>query len=104
VLRDMFPDVYRDRAQARSFRERHAGTLRDTTAVRRVLDRVVADTTHVIDHAEVDDWIAALGLARFLFTRRRVPRQDEVGMWYQPHAVHPRRRAQPAVGEPVTSG
>ncbi len=81
VLRDMFPDAYRDRAEARSFRERHAGTLRDTAAVRRVHDRLVNGTTHVIDVPEVDDWIVALGLSRFLYTRRDARKVDEFGLW-----------------------
>lgn len=81
VLRDMFPDAYRDRAEARSFRHRHASVLRDTAAVRRVRDRVVAGTTHVIDQAEVDDWIVALGLSRFLYERRSARKISELGCW-----------------------
>lgn len=81
MLRDMFPDAYRDRAEAKAFRERHAAVLRDTAAVRRVRDRVVRGTTHVIDQAEVDDWIVALGLARYIRTRRNARRIDEFGIW-----------------------
>jgi len=81
ILRDMFPDVYRDRAQSRSFRERHAGMLRDSAPVRRVHARVVAGATHVIDHAEVDDWIITLGLGQFLYTRRSALRPGEIGLW-----------------------
>jgi hypothetical protein len=81
VLCDMFPDAYRDRAEARSFRERHAAVLRDTTAVRRVRDRCVSGTEHVIDHAEVDDWVVALGLGRFLSARRDTRKIDTVGVW-----------------------
>lgn len=81
VLRDMFPDAYRDRREAQSFRQRHARVLRDTAAVRRVRDRVVAGTTHVIDQAEIDDWIIALGLSRFLFERRNARKTNELGCW-----------------------
>lgn len=81
VLRDMFPDAYRDRAQARSFRERHAGTLRDTAAIRRVRDRVAAGPTHVISEEEIDDWLVALGLSRFLYLRRNARKTDQLGWW-----------------------
>jgi hypothetical protein len=81
VLCDMYPDAYRDRAEARSFRERHAAVLRDTAAVRRVHDRCVGGTEHVIDHAEVDDWVVALGLGRYLFTRRDTRKIDAIDLW-----------------------
>ena len=81
VLHDMFPDAYRDRAEARSFRERHAGTLRDTAAIRRVRDRVAAGPTHVISEEEIDDWLHALGLGMFLFVRRNARKTNEVGWW-----------------------
>lgn len=81
VLRDMFPDAYRDRAKARSFRQRHSGVLRDTAAIRRVRDRVAAGTTHVISEAEIDDWLVALGLGRFLFVRRNARKTDQLGWW-----------------------
>lgn len=81
VLRAMFPDAYRDRAQARAFRERHAAVLRDTAAVRGVRDRCRSGTTHVIDRSEVDDWVVALGLSQFLYLRRDARRLTDVGVW-----------------------
>ncbi len=30
---------------------------------------------------EVDDWIVAFGLSRFLFTRRNARKVDDFGMW-----------------------
>ena len=81
VLHDMFPDAYRDRAGSRSFRERHAGTLRDTAAIRRVRDRVAAGPAHVISEEEVDDWLRALGLGMFLVIRRNARKTNTVGWW-----------------------
>lgn len=81
VLRDMFPDAYRDRAEARSFRERHAGVLRDTAPIRRVRDRVASGTTHVISVEEIDDWLVTLGLGRFLYIRRNARKTDGLGWW-----------------------
>ena len=81
VLRDMFPDAYRDRAEAQAFRERHAAALRDTAAVRRVRDRCVSGTTCEIDPAEVDDWVVALSLARFLHTRRNARKPADLDIW-----------------------
>ena len=98
VLRDMFPDAYRDRAEARSFRERHAGTLRDTAAIRRVRDRVAAGPVHVISEEEIDDWLRALGLGMFLVIRRNARKTNAVGWWISAiqsvllHTIDPRLR------------
>ena len=81
MLCRMFPDAHRDSAQARSFRERHAAVLRDSTAPRRVHARCAGDTVHVIDHAEVDDWLVTLGLARFLTLPRDAATPDLTGTW-----------------------
>lgn len=81
VLRHMFPDAYRDRAQARAFRDRHAAALRDSAAPRRVYARCAGDTVYVISHAEVDDWLVTLGLARFLVMPRDTTRPDMTGTW-----------------------
>lgn len=81
VLRDMFPDAYRDRGEARAFRARHAAALRDSAAPRRVYARCASDTGYVITHAEVDDWLITLGLARFLVMSRDAPSPDMTGIW-----------------------
>lgn len=81
VLKDMFPDAYRDRASSAEFRRRHAATLHDTAAVHRVRDRLVSATNHVIPQAEVDDWLVALGLGRFLHLRRDTRTLDDLGNW-----------------------
>lgn len=81
LLRRMFPDAHRDSAQARAFRDRHAAALRDSAAPRRVHARCASDTSYVIDHAEVDDWLVTLGLARFLTLPRDAASPDLAGIW-----------------------
>jgi hypothetical protein len=81
ALRRMFPDAYRSRGDARGFRERHAAALRDTTAARCVLARCTSATQHVINHAEVDAWVATLGLARLLDQSRHDTRPGMTGTW-----------------------
>jgi hypothetical protein len=81
VVRHMFPDTYRDRAEAKAFRIRHAAALRDSAAPRRVYARCTSDTVYVITHAEVDDWLVTLGLARFLVMPRDAPSPDMTGTW-----------------------
>lgn len=81
VFTRMFPDAYRDRAQARAFYDRHAAALRDSTAPRRVYARCASDTTYVITHAEVDDWLITLALARFLVVPRDAATPDMTGTW-----------------------
>lgn len=82
MLRRMFPDAYRNGAEARAFRERHAAALRDSAAPRHVHARCANDTMYVISHAEVDDWIVTLGLARFLVLSRDAEALDNMtGIW-----------------------
>jgi uncharacterized protein DUF2017 len=81
VLRRLFPDAYRDGAQARAFRDRHAAVLKDSNAPRLVHARCGGGTEHVIAHAEVDDWLVTLGLARFLTTPRGARTVDMTGIW-----------------------
>jgi hypothetical protein len=82
MLRRMFPDVYRNGAEARAFRERHAAALRDSAAPRQVHARCANDTMYVISRAEVDDWIVTLGLARFLVLSRDAEALDNMtGLW-----------------------
>ncbi|HEX6359198.1 DUF2017 family protein [Actinophytocola sp.] len=81
VLRHMFPEAYRDRAEAHSFRERHAPALRDSAAPRRVYARCATGAEYVIDHAEVDDWLVTLGLARFLVLPRDAATHDMTVAW-----------------------
>jgi hypothetical protein len=81
VFTRMFPDAYRDGAAARAFYDRHAAALRDSAAPRRVYARCVSDTAYVIAHAEVDDWLITLGLARFLVLARDAATPDMTGTW-----------------------
>lgn len=81
VFTRMFPDAYRDGAMARAFYDRHAVALRDSAAPRRVYARCASDTAYVITHAEVDDWLVTLGLARFLVLPRDAATPDLTGTW-----------------------
>lgn len=81
MQRRMFPDAYRNGAEARSFRDRHAALLRDSAAARCVQARCANDTTYVINHAEVDDWLSTLGLARLLVVPRDTPTNDVTNTW-----------------------
>jgi hypothetical protein len=81
MLRRMFPDAYRGSAEARSFRERHHALLRDSAAARCVQARCATGTSYVINHAEVDDWLSTLGLARLLVVPRDTPTDDMTNTW-----------------------
>jgi hypothetical protein len=76
VLLRMFPDAYPDRAESDAFRARHEAALRDSTAARRVKAHLIGDRSSVLSTADVDDWLATFGLARFLTMRRRGPHSD----------------------------
>ncbi|GAB3486912.1 DUF2017 family protein [Amycolatopsis cihanbeyliensis] len=81
VGRRMFPDAYRNRAEAAAFRERHAAALRDTGAAHRVFARCCAGPMHTLPHAEVDDWLVTFGLARFVFLPRKGADPGMAGTW-----------------------
>jgi hypothetical protein len=81
MLRRLFPDAYRGSAEARAFRDRHAAALRDSNAPRLVHARCGGGTECVIAHAEVDDWLTTLGLARLLTTPRDATTMDMTGIW-----------------------
>ncbi|HYQ68584.1 DUF2017 family protein [Actinophytocola sp.] len=81
MLRRLFPDAYRNSAAARAFRDRHAAVLTDSNAPRLVHARCGGGTEHVIAHAEVDDWLVTLGLARFLTTARDARTVDMTDIW-----------------------
>jgi hypothetical protein len=81
LLRNMFPDAFRDKAAARAFRERHAAALRDSAAARHVHTRCANGTEYVISHAEVDDWLTTLGMARSLVLPRTARDPGVTGAW-----------------------
>ncbi|GLZ33210.1 hypothetical protein Lesp02_53980 [Lentzea sp. NBRC 105346] len=64
VLRKLFPDVYRDRADSDDFRSRHAALLRDCAAIRRVRARFGESTLLVVPHPEVVEWVQVTALLR----------------------------------------
>ncbi|KAA2262596.1 DUF2017 family protein [Solihabitans fulvus] len=73
VLRQMFPDAYADSALAAGFRREHGEAQRAEAlaAVRRVLDGWAGAVSTYLERAEVDDWLRALGVARFAFAVRK---------------------------------
>jgi hypothetical protein len=81
VLHRMFPNAHKETNESQAFRERHAPTLRDSNAPRRVHARCTTATTHIINHAEIDDWLITLGLARFLIIPRDATTPDMTGIW-----------------------
>jgi hypothetical protein len=81
VLKRMFPDAYRDSADATAFRLRHAAALRDTTAARRVHARCAGGAQHVLSPAEADDWITTFAKAQFLGTPRKGRKTDPTTLW-----------------------
>ena len=72
VLAQMFPDVYRDSASAAMFRQHHGPDMHAEllTATRRMLDWDGAAPV-CLNAQDVDDWLMVIGVAQFLFVRRR---------------------------------
>ncbi|WP_221447269.1 DUF2017 family protein [Saccharothrix violaceirubra] len=75
----MFGDIHEGRAQSRRFREEYRDRLCDTGPALRVLERCQGVSPFVLRPAEVDDWVATIGLPG----RRRHPRgeRDDVN-WF----------------------
>lgn len=70
IVRRMFPDPYPDRAESDAFRTRHTAALGDSGPARRVAARLSSASQHVLPRAEVEEWLSALSLVRYLASPR----------------------------------
>lgn len=87
VERRMFPDVYRARAEADAFRERHAAALRDSAAAHRVRAWLTDTVDYIVPTDAVDDWLATFGPARFLTAPRTGTKSGMTVAWLN-HVQH----------------
>ncbi|MET9230800.1 hypothetical protein [Lentzea sp. NPDC003310] len=74
LLQGLYPEVAPSPKESKDFLRRHRDVLADRALLERVRARWQGRRPILLTHAEVDEWIAALGQVRLLFEARSAPK------------------------------